>query len=216
MSSQLQRQSEFREQCWLSAPTDRKRVNLPFPSQGEWILRNYAQLWDRFSREEPQASSSRSPPSSKLPVISEGRVLAVATLGDQACPTSTPEASSAPVSRRGKRGRRISWESASETSATESALSETVLPAPVTAPAMASAPRPRRRKRRKGASNPLSLSPATASAVPEPATASAVPEPATASAVPEPATASAVPEPAVVSAEEKAAADSAAKAVIEF
>ncbi|XDV44742.1 hypothetical protein PO909_012982 [Leuciscus waleckii] len=190
----------FREQCWLSAPTDRRRVNLPSSSQGEWILKNYAQLWDRFSREEPQSPAVLSPPV-KLPVIPEGCVLGVVSLGDQAGPTSTPEMSSGPVDLRGKRGRRTSWDSPSESSSTESVLPETAFPTQVTDPAMTSTPRPRRKKkRRKGASRPSSLP---------------VPEPATASAVPEPATASAVPESAVVSAAERAAADSAAEAVLQ-
>ena len=167
MSSQLQRQSEFREQCWLSAPTDR-RVNLPFSSQGEWILKNYAQLWDRFSREELQVSSSRSPPSASLPVIPEGRLLAVATHGDQPSPAATPKTPSTSINRHGKRGRHPSWESASESSCPESsspALSSPVPvtfpaspPSPVTSLATVSAPRPRR-KRRRGASGPPSVSP---------------------------------------------------------
>ncbi|XDV29251.1 hypothetical protein PO909_032391 [Leuciscus waleckii] len=124
----------FSEQCWLSAPTDRRRVNLPSSSQGEWILKNYAQLWDRFSREEPQSPTVLSPPA-KLPVILEGRVLAVVSQGDQAHSTS-PEVPATPVGLLGKRGRRTSWESASESSATESALLETDLPKPDTDPAM--------------------------------------------------------------------------------
>ncbi|XDV49881.1 hypothetical protein PO909_019052 [Leuciscus waleckii] len=108
----------------------------------------------------------------------------------------------APIVLHGKRGRRVSWDSPSESSSTESALPETPS-CPVTvplnisncaSPATDSASRSSGKKRRKGASRSSSL--------------------ATASAVPEPAPASAVPESAVVSAAERTAADSAAEAVL--
>ncbi|XDV50781.1 hypothetical protein PO909_019793 [Leuciscus waleckii] len=179
----------------------------PLSEREELTRRPFRAMVDCSSQREPKGPTRSS--SAMLPVVPEGRVLAVVTQGDEALSVSSPEVASTPTELRGKRGRRVSWDSPSESSSTESTLPEAALPAPVmvpaellqpaTSPAITSAPQPRRKKRRRGASRPSSLAvpePATESAVPEPATASAVPEPTSASAVPEPATASAVPEPA--------------------
>ncbi|XP_052401653.1 uncharacterized protein LOC127948881 [Carassius gibelio] len=235
-ASELQRQAEFRWQCWTSFTTDRKGVTLPYSPEGVWILQNYARLWEGISQGEPQVFPSMS---AQLPAIPEGRVLAVATLGDQASPPQSPEAPFTACSLPMKRGRQLSWESASEASASESALPKTELPQPVSDPAVASAPRPRRKRKKKGSSGPATLSPpaaesagvpvpaAVSAGVPVPAAESAgVPQPAAESAgVPVPAAVSAgVPEPAkkkavfksaVVRAEERAAADSAAETLVQ-
>ncbi|XP_056126683.1 uncharacterized protein LOC130104226 [Rhinichthys klamathensis goyatoka] len=143
-------------------------LNAPPPlTEREGLIRRpFREVVDHVCREELQGPT-RTMPSFSLPVIPEGRVLAVATLGDHVLSTSTPETPAIAVSLRGKRGRRVSWESASEASSTESALPVAVLPVsatapavitlPITSPAMASAPRPRR-KRRKRASCPQSPS----------------------------------------------------------
>ncbi|XP_026082951.1 lysine-rich arabinogalactan protein 19-like [Carassius auratus] len=191
------------------------RVALPYSSEGEWILHNYAQLWEKFSQEEPQVSPQRSPPSTQLPVIPEGHLLAVTTLGEQADPSQSPEAPSTAISLPRKRVRLFSWESASESSASESALPETILPQPISDPGMTSSPRPRR-KRKKGSSGPASLSPPDPARLPEPAALSAgMSEPAAVTLDPEPATKRTVSKSAVVRAEERAAADSATEAFLQ-
>ncbi|XDV44754.1 hypothetical protein PO909_012994 [Leuciscus waleckii] len=188
----------------------------PLSEREALTLHPFREVVDRLSRRESQAPRSSS--SAKLPVIPEGCVLAVVTHGDQAHSAATPEASPAPTSLRGKRGRRLSWESASESSATESILPETDLSIPVTVPAelpqsvavpaMVSAPRPRRKRRRKGVDSPKSLpfpesvrishpSAASKSAAPEPTAVSAVPESAAGRAVPGPAEEGTVPKSAV-------------------
>ncbi|XDV34412.1 hypothetical protein PO909_004572 [Leuciscus waleckii] len=197
-------------------------LNSPPPlSEREELTRHpFRAMVDCLSQREPKGPTRSS--SAMLPVVPEGRVLAVVTQGDQALSVSSPDVASTPTELRGKRGRRVSWYSPSESSSTESTLPEAALPAPVmvpaellqpaTSPAITSALQPRRKKRRRGASRPSSLAvpePASASAVPEPASASAVPEPASASAVPEPASASAVPEPASASAVPEPASASA-------
>ncbi|XDV41525.1 hypothetical protein PO909_010386 [Leuciscus waleckii] len=186
----------------------------PLSEREALTLRPFREVVDRLSRRESQAPTSSS--SAKLPMIPEGRVLAVVMHGDQAHSAATHEASPAPTSLRGKWGRRLLWESASESSATESILPETdlsipvtvpaELPQPVAVPAMVSAPRPRRkRRRRKGVDSPKSLpfpesvrishpSAASKSAAPEP---TAVPESAAGRAVPGPAEEGTVPESAV-------------------
>ncbi|XP_052441932.1 uncharacterized protein LOC127983718 [Carassius gibelio] len=252
-SPELQHLLEFRRQCWMSSPTDRKGVTLPYSPEGEWVLRNYARLWESISQEEPQ----RSPPPTQLPTIPEGRVLAVATLGDQASPSQSPEVPSTASSLPMKRGRLFSWESTSESSVSETALPETKLPQPASDPAVASAPRPRRKRRKRGPAGPVTLSPpvpaaesagvpvpaaesagvpvpaavgvpvpaAESAGVPDPAAVSVpvpaaesagVPVPAAVSAgVPEPAAKRAVCKSAVVRAQESAAADSAAKTLVQ-
>nr|XP_055048213.1 uncharacterized protein LOC129433343 [Misgurnus anguillicaudatus] len=120
-----------------------------------------------------------------LATIPEDCVVAVASLGDPAPPVCLPR----------KRGRRASWESASEGSSTES-VATTAVP---TSPATASAPRPRRKKGRKGATHPPSQSPPGSSAAPP---VSPAPQPAAAppvSPAPQPAAAppvSPAPQPA--------------------
>ncbi|XDV41039.1 hypothetical protein PO909_009980 [Leuciscus waleckii] len=192
----------------------------PLSEREELTRRPFRAMVDCLSQREPKGPTRSS--SAMLPVVPEGRVLAVVTQGDQALSVSSPEVASTPTELRGKRGRRVSWDSPSESSSTESTLPEAALPAPLmvpaellqpaTSPAITSALQPRRKKRRRGDSRPSSLAvpePASASAVPEPASASAVPEPASASAVPEPASASAVPEPASASAVPEPASASA-------
>ncbi|XP_073730978.1 uncharacterized protein [Misgurnus anguillicaudatus] len=138
-----------------------------------------------MNRPQPRVSVKAAAPISSIP---EGRVMGVVTREDPALTTSAPESSSQPVSLRGKRERRVSWESVSEGSSTEPvtpAMTES------TSPVTLSAPRPRRKKRKKGIACPPhqplpgltpQLKPATDSA-PQPAAAppvSPAPQPAAA------------------------------------
>nr|XP_055039573.1 uncharacterized protein LOC129427239 [Misgurnus anguillicaudatus] len=102
------------------------------------------QLRYTMNREESRGSTRVTQPV-PLSSIPEDRAVGVLAFGDPCVPRSTPESSPPPVSLRGKRERRISWESASGGSSSESVL-------PATALSALSAPRPRRKKRKKGAS----------------------------------------------------------------
>nr|XP_055031626.1 uncharacterized protein LOC129420640 [Misgurnus anguillicaudatus] len=99
------------------------------------------------SRREPARTAGPIP----LSTIPEGLTVGVLALEDPAITTPVPASSVQPPDLRGKRERRVSWESPSEGSSSEPAAPTTVL----TSPATASAPRPRKKKRRKG----VSLSP---------------------------------------------------------
>ncbi|XDV36809.1 hypothetical protein PO909_006530 [Leuciscus waleckii] len=207
---------------------------------------------ESLSRRELQGTTRSSSPAT-LPVIPEGRLLAVATLGDQPSPSATPETPSTSINLHGKRGRHPSWESASESFCPESSSPALSSPVPVTVPASppslvtslatVSAPRPKKRRRRGASGSPslpppesaMALQPAAEvkSAVPGPAAVSAVPilatrdivlqpaaecavsQSAVGTSIPETCTVNVISESSVMSAEEKAAADSAAKAVIE-
>nr|XP_055037962.1 uncharacterized protein LOC129425920 [Misgurnus anguillicaudatus] len=92
------------------------------------------------------AAATRAPhPVPFFPIL-EGRAMGVVALSDTRPSSPTPESSTPPVSLRGKRERRVTWDSPSEGSLSEFATPINVL----TSPAMASAPRPRRKKKRRG------------------------------------------------------------------
>ncbi|XDV48572.1 hypothetical protein PO909_017969 [Leuciscus waleckii] len=67
----------------------------PLAEREKLVCRSFSDMVDCLCRKEPQGPTVSSPPAS-LPVILEGRVLAVVTQGDQVRSTSTPEVSSAP------------------------------------------------------------------------------------------------------------------------
>ncbi|XP_073722589.1 uncharacterized protein [Misgurnus anguillicaudatus] len=118
----------------------------PVPERESLVSLPYWEMVSRVAqRQQPRGErgphQSRSGPLSSIP---EGRICGVLLREDPALIASTPEISSPPVSLRGKRERRISWESASAESSSEAV-------SPMTpSPATASAPRPRRKKKRRG------------------------------------------------------------------
>nr|XP_055037428.1 uncharacterized protein LOC129425488 [Misgurnus anguillicaudatus] len=108
------------------------------------------------SRREPARTAGPIP----LSAIPEGLTVGVLALEDPAITTPVPASSVQPPDLRGKRERRVSWESPSEGSSSEPAAPTTVL----TSPATSSAPRPRKKRRRRALSSCSSAwSPATVS-----------------------------------------------------
>ncbi|XP_039523036.1 flocculation protein FLO11-like [Pimephales promelas] len=186
-------------------------VHPPLAERERLVSRPFHKMVDSLSQRELRGAT-RSSSSATLPVIPEGRLLAVATLGDQPSLAATPETPSTSISLHGKRGRHPSWESASESSCPESSSPAVSSPVPVTVPvspsspvtslATYSAPRPRRKKRRKGPSGSPSLPPPEPVMALQPAAevGSAVPCPAAVSVAPVVATGDSVLQPAAESA----------------
>ncbi|XP_073730647.1 uncharacterized protein [Misgurnus anguillicaudatus] len=104
-----------------------------------------------MNRPQPRVSAEAAPPI-PLPSIPEGQVVGVMTRESSVLPVSAPEDSSPVVSLRGKRDRKVSWDSASERSSTEH-VTPTAVPTSLATVLSLSAPRPRRKKRKKGASS---------------------------------------------------------------
>lgn len=72
----------------------------PLSEREELTLRPFRAVVDCLSRREPKTPTRFS--SAMLPVVPEGRVLAVVTHGDQALSVSSPEVSSTPADLRGQ------------------------------------------------------------------------------------------------------------------
>ncbi|XDV36033.1 hypothetical protein PO909_005885 [Leuciscus waleckii] len=207
-------------------------LNEPPPlAEREKLVRHpFQEMITCLAQKESRTSIRPSSPG-MLAVIPEGRVLTVATLVSQICPSATSEASSTATSLRGKRERRLSWESASGSSSTETTV-PAVVPSesfqPVSSPVLASAPRPRRKRRKRGTFCSPSLSSPESTRTFEPAAESAGPQSALVRVVPEAAAERIIPDPAAVkmvfesvatndiseSVSERAAADTAAEALL--
>nr|XP_055037835.1 uncharacterized protein LOC129425720 [Misgurnus anguillicaudatus] len=139
-------------------------MHKPFKNPADWMYRRCARRGRSFSVVlepgptwydpllfGPGVNSRREPARTAGPIplsaIPEGLTVGVLALEDPAITTPVPASSVQPPDLRGKRERRVSWESPSEGSSSEPAAPTTVL----TSPATSSAPRPRKKRRRRAA-----------------------------------------------------------------
>ncbi|XP_073668263.1 uncharacterized protein [Paramisgurnus dabryanus] len=114
--------------------------------RGRGILTGAIRL-GRSSLVSPAPETTPDPKSRPLSPILGGRVVGMVVQENSAPSKSSPVSSAPQVSLRGKRERRVSWESASEGSSTEPIVPTTPPPA-----IALTAPRPKKKKRKKGSS----------------------------------------------------------------
>ncbi|KAI7793036.1 dysferlin [Triplophysa rosa] len=105
----------------------------------------------RYAMNRPEPRVSAQPNPSPLPAIPEGRVMEIGVIGMAAPSASPPAAPPPPISIRGRRRRRESWDSPSDSSGTEL----TGLPIASQQPDTCPVARSRKKKPRRGKPSPV-------------------------------------------------------------